>query len=260
MIITAGCGISQQNWEKWPTWPKYCSMATDHINFGLPAAGNYLIGLSLLKGLQETTPAAVIVTWTSHNKLDIYVDNLTLAEEIQTYPTRNFLINWQGHTQKLGWWPSSVSDDNLIKQNYSKWANETSYALTTLQSVFMIQEYCVKNKIPLYQYMSYEWPLDDWKNNSEVSWLYSMINWEAFNLKILSQDYYNSKWRDYQVTNNFGLIPTAGWHAEFFINDILPVISKHVNVKNIKLDKLIEAATVLSRKIYDEDSNHLIKK
>lgn len=251
MLITAGCGISQQSWPEWPTWPKYCSMVTDHCNIGGPAAGNQFISLSLMKKITELKPNCVIVTWSTYEKLDVFVDNAKIANEIATYPTRNFLLDFDGKVVKnQGWWPSSVSYDNPIKESYKRWQSNTLHAIITLQGVYMIQEICKKNNIPLYQFMSYDWPLNEWKTNDNTAWLYNLIDWNTFDSKILANDYFNSKWRNYQIGNDFGLIPTAGWHAEFFTNHIFDIIKKHCSVKDINLIKLMEAATVLTEKIY----------
>jgi len=258
LLVTTGCGISQSSWAKWPTWPKYCNMVCDHINLGAPAVGNHYIALSLLKYVSQVKPDCIIITWTSYNKLDIFVEDAELAENIHNYPSRNFLVNWNGSVVSgpNAWWPSSVSNDNPIKHAYAKQASDKFHALTTLQSVLLIQQHCKTNSIPLYQYMSYEWPLEEWSRDTDINWLYNMIDWTAFEQKSLANDYYHSRWIKYQHNEQYGLIPTAGWHAEFFKSDILPILVKHFNIRPIKIDNLIDAARILSKKLYDENTDN----
>lgn len=233
-------------------------MVCEHRNLGAPAVGNHYIALSLLRYISLHKPTCVIVTWTSHDKLDVFVEDPALAEEIQTYPSRNFLVDWDGDVidTNNAWWPSSVSKDNPIKLAHGRWASDKFYAMTTLQSVMMVQQYCKTNSIPLYQYMSYEWPLESWQTDPHVNWLHDMIDWSAFGKKILADDYYASEWMQYQHRKKYGLIPTAGWHAEFFSNDILPILRQHFTIGNIKVDQLVDAARSLSQKLYDEDTNN----
>lgn len=217
--------------------------------------GNHYIALSLLRYVSLHKPTCVIVTWTSYDKLDVFVQDAALAEEIQTYPSRNFLVDWQGEVVKdnNSWWPSSVSQDNPIKYAYAKWASDKFHALTTLQSILMVQQHCKTHNIPLYQYMSYEWPLEQWQSDVDLHWLYDLIDWSVFGSKILANDYSASEWIKYQHAQDYGLIPTAGWHAEFFRNDIMPILHKHFDIRPIKTDRLIDAARTLSQKVYDED-------
>lgn len=257
MIITAGCGISQSGWQKWPTWPKYVDMVTDHINVGAPAAGNHFIGLAAMRKISQTNASHAIVTWTSYEKLDLYVDSFEIANEISNYPTRNFLINMDGETvNSKGWWPSSVSNDNHIKTSYARWQSDTLHAYITLQSIYSLQIFCKSRNVKLKQYLSYALPLDRWSQDPELSWLFNLIDWTALDSKVLADDYYHSRFREYQLIKSYGLIPTAPWHINFFVDDILPWLADNDLVrKNVNWNKLMKAAEQLAEKIKNEDIN-----
>lgn len=244
-LITAGCGISHLKFDKWPTWPKYCVLTheCEHHNLGGPAAGNEHIARSINRSIYEQQPDAVIVTWTSYNKLDVYVEDCSKAEQIKSFPSRNFLIDYQGKTTDApAWWPSSVSYDNPIKESYrSTIESKTYHYIRTLESIISVQNLCQLKEIPCYMFLSYEFEFDYIKNHNELKYLYNAIDWEAFSdLTPLETAYEKSQWFNYSTTKSHGMVPVAGWHYEFYVKQIVPLLSAHFNTRNLDKFYLLE--------------------
>ena len=258
MLVTAGCGISQSSWSRWPTWPVFADMVTKHVNVGAPAAGNHFISLAAMRKITQTSATHAIVTWTSYEKLDVFVDDDDIAREIRSYPTRNFLINMDGKTIDFkGWWPSSVSIDNDIKKSYTRWQSNTWHAYITLQSILSLQLFCKSRNIHLKQFLSYALPIERWRSDVELSWLVELIDWSKIDQKILADDYFNSRYMQHQLSKSYGLVPTAAWHTNFFVNDILPWLTEHGLIKKqINWGKIVDASEELAIKIKNEDINN----
>jgi hypothetical protein len=237
-LITAGCGISQMGFDKWITWPKYCELThhCKHINVGGPASGNEHIARSVVRSIYENTPDAVIVVWTSYNKLDVYVEDVAKELEIKNFPSRNFLINYLGKiVDSPAWWPSSVSDDNVIKKLYKETIeSNTYYYIRTLESVLAVQNLCRLKNISCYMFLGYNWDIEKIKLNEETAYLYKAIDWSQFvSLASLAADYERSSWFEYNTTKKHGMIPVAGWHYDFYVNQIIPLLDHHYNQKDL---------------------------
>jgi hypothetical protein len=237
-LITAGCGISQQGFDKWTTWPKYCELTHQckHINVGGPASGNEHIARSVIRGIYESQPDAVIVVWTSYNKLDVYVEDPAKESQIKNFPSRNFLINYLGKiVDAPAWWPSSVSDDNVFKNLYKETLeSDTYYYIRTLESVLAVQNLCRLKNISCYMFLGYEWDVEKIKSNEETSYLYNAIDWQQFvSLASLEADYERSTWFEYNTTKTHGMVPVAGWHYEFYVKKIIPLLDHHYKQKDL---------------------------
>lgn len=262
MLITAGCGISQITWPEWPTWPKYCNMMfdCDQINLGAPAAGNWYILNSTMKAITENINQVkcVIVTWTNHEKLDLFVDQTNPIDDVRAFSSRNWILNWNGELtdQNKGFWPSSVSTDNYFKRAYLPWQNATQHALTTFQCILQLEQFCEKNNIPLYNFMSYDLDIESYKNNPDLKWLVNSINWNSWiTTTPLANHYKNSKWFSYEITKQQGFIPVAGWHWEVFLAYFLPILEKYYTKKCLNIDKITNAVLELTEKKFNEFKN-----
>lgn len=252
-VITAGCGISYAKFDKWPTWPRFCVLSheLEHVNVGGPASGNEHIARSVCRAIREQTPDCVIVTWTSFDKLDLYVEDATRIADIKNYPSRNFLIDYLGRpADSAGWWPSSVSKDNPIKQAYQNYLeSQTYYYIRTLESILSVQSLCKQKQIPCYMFLGYEFDFDQLQTHSELSYLYHAIDWSCFVcLDNLDAQYQQSHWFKYSTTKQHGLMPVAGWHWEFYNTHIVPILDQYFEKRNtdkfIALEKEIEKITV----------------
>lgn len=263
MLITAGCGISQITWPEWPTWPKYCKITheCDHINLGGPGSGNWYIMNSTMRSIAENENVdGVVVTWTNHDKLDLFLDDSNPIEDVRNFKSRNWILNWNGELtdDNSGFWPSSVSDDNYFKKSYIPWQNDINHALVTFQCILTLSQFCKQKNIPLYNFMSYDLEIEKFANNENTSWLVNSIDWNSWpTLEPLALDYYNSKWFDYEVTKTQGLIPVAGWHWEIYQKHFVPILNKHYKQKNINKEKLTKYVGELTRKKYNEYKNIL---
>lgn len=259
-LITAGCGISQQGFDKWPTWPKYCILTHNctHMNVGGPASGNEHIARSVCRAIYEDSNniGAVIVTWTSYNKLDVYVEDYSKELQINNFPSRNFLIDYTGKLVKSpGWWPSSVSDDNLWKQWYkSTLESKTYYYIKTLESILQVQNLCSIKQIPCYMFFGYQLDIDYIKSNDELLYLYNAINWKLFvELTPIDDNYKNSKWFAYNTTGANGLVPVASWHYEFYTNKIIDILTKHFPQRNLDKFYALESEVYsITQKCFDQ--------
>ena len=252
-LITAGCGISQIGFGKWPTWPKYCVLTHDciNLNVGGPASGNEHIARSIIRTIYENNIDSVIVVWTSHDKLDVHVEDPNKEAQIKNFPSRNFLINYRGKTVDApGWWPSSVSNDNIFKKGYKETLeSQTYYYIKTLESIITVQNLCKLKNIPCYMFLGYNFNFKEIVDNPELNYLYSAIDWNMFvSLTPLDTDYEDSTWFNYSTTKTHGMVPVAGWHYEFYIKYILPILNKHFSQKDLTkfyaLEKQILSITV----------------
>lgn len=236
-IITAGCGISFAKFDKWPTWPKFCQLShqVDNVNVGGPASGNEHIARSVCRAILEEIPVCVIVVWTSFDKLDLYVEDQNRINSIHSYPSRNFLIDYRGNAVSgPGWWPSSVSDDNPVKQAYkTHLESKIYYCIRTLESIIAVQRLCKEKQILCYMFLGYDFDYNLMQTHSELKYLYNAIDWTQFQTNIsLDAMYQNSEWIKYATTKEHGLMPVAGWHFEFYNTHILPILDMHFEKRN----------------------------
>jgi len=227
MIVTAGCGISQQSFPHWPTWVKYVGVThkVKHKNIGGPAAGNEFIGESIIHSLHHDSVEALIVTWTSINKVDFYIEQPELAETICNYPSRNWLIDINGKIQNTvpNWWPSSVTNDNTPKKIYNRhFYSKTQQKNRLLTYIKLVQEICKTKDIPCLMYFSYNCGCSD------QDFKKYHIDLENFGtLEPLADNFYNSKWSAFLSDKKFGLVPVAGWHWDFYKNSIVKFLNSH---------------------------------
>jgi hypothetical protein len=245
-LITAGCGISQLGFDKWPTWPKYTVLThqCEHLNVGGPASGNEHIARSVVRAIYENDVSCLIVVWTSYDKLDVYVEDADKEQQIKSFPTRNFLINYQGKIiNSPGWWPSSVSDDNLFKKSYKETIeSNTYYYIRTLESILSVQNLCRIKNIPCYMFLGYDFNFEYIKQSSELNYLYAAIDWTVFaTTESLENNYVNSKWFKYNTTKVNGMIPVAGWQYDFYVSKIMPLLNLHYTRRDLTKFKQLES-------------------
>ena len=257
-LITAGCGLSQQGFDKWHTWPKYCVLThqCEHVNVGGPASGNEHIARSIIRSIYDQKPDCVVVTWTSYNKLDVYVEDVAKELQIKNFPTRNFLINYLGKTVgSPGWWPSSVSDDNLFKKFYKETLeSKTYYYIKTLESILSVQNLCKLQSIPCYMFLGYGFDFDYIKESDELVYLHNAIDWEQFvTMQSLDCHYEQSDWFKFNSTKQHGMIPVAGWHYRFYTENILPILDNHYTRRDLtKFWELQEPIRQLTQEKFDQ--------
>jgi len=232
----------------WPTWVKYPAIThrLEHVNVGGPASGNEFICHSVMENL-EGIDCAVIV-WTNHLKTDIYVESQQTVDEIKTYPTRNFVLNNRGLVvdQAPAWWPSSVTGDNRIK----KWINENLYSEVyqvkkTLQCISSLQRALEKKQVDYYMFLGYPIPLDLADNYG--------VDLEHFiTLHSLYDDYYASEWRKYSNTQEYGLVPVAGWHWDFYRQNILPILDYKCDRRRVNIGEINRSVKAITEKNFQK--------
>jgi hypothetical protein len=233
-LLTAGCGISQTSFPHWPTWVKYPSITheIDHVNIGGPASGNEFIAHNVIKNLKGIDCA--IIMWTSYNKTDLYIESQKIVDEIKTYNTRNFVLNDKGRVVDTApaWWPSSVTGDNRIKE----WINANIYSETyqldkTLMNIASVQKALEFHSIDYYMFLGYDISLDTAVDHG--------INLDRFvTTESLYDNFYNSHWKNYSTTKEYGLVPVAGWHWDFYKKYIFNILDKKFKRRPVDLEKI----------------------
>ena len=248
-LLTAGCGISQISFPHWPTWVKYPSITHDleHVNIGGPASGNEYIAHNVIKNLDDVDCA--IIVWTSYPKIDLYIESQDIVDEIQTYESRNFVLNKVGRVVKNApaWWPSSVSGGNRIKD----WINKNIYSDTyqvdkTLIQIAGVQKALENKNIDYHMFLGYNLPLDKAGQYG--------INLERFvTLESMYDNYFSSDWqKNYSTTNEYGLVPVAGWHWQFYNEYIFKILDARFKRKDVDLEKIAKGVQELTEKQFKD--------
>ena len=248
-LLTAGCGISQISFPHWPTWVKYPSITHDleHVNIGGPASGNEYIAHNVIKNLDDVDCA--IIVWTSYPKIDLYIESQDIVEEIQTYESRNFVLNKVGRVVKNApaWWPSSVSGGNRIKD----WINKNIFSDTyqvdkTLIQIAGVQKALENKNIDYHMFLGYNLPLDKAGQYG--------INLERFvTLESMYDNYFSSDWqKNYSTTNEYGLVPVAGWHWQFYNEYIFKILDARFKRKDVDLEKIAKGVQELTEKQFKD--------
>ena len=243
MIVTAGCGISQSSFEHWPTWTKYIDLTHNvkHKNIGGPAAGNEFIGESVIQAINDQNVDTVIITWTDCSKIDFYIEDQQVGKQILSFPSRNWLIDHNGKIQNTvpNWWPSSVTNDNDPKKVYNKFFNNKFQQKSRLLTyIKLIQDICSQRNINCVMFFSYK------TDCTQSDFDRYNIDTDFFpTTEPLANNFFNGKWRKYQTTDKFGLVPVAGWHWEIYKKYILSILdSRYTRNTKINLDKLEQYA------------------
>tara|TARA_Y100000592_G_scaffold7255_2_gene10320 strand:- start:859 stop:1518 length:660 start_codon:yes stop_codon:yes gene_type:complete len=216
------------------------------VNIGGPASGNEYVAHNVLKNLQDVDCA--IIMWTHYTKTDLYIEKQEIVNEIQTYDTRNFVLNDKGRVISTApaWWPSSVTGDNRIKG----WLNDNLYSDSyqldkTLMHIAAVQKALEHNKIDYYMFLGYDLPLDNANKHG--------IDLKKFvTLKSLYDDYYTSEWQKYSTTKEYGLVPVAGWHWEFYMKYIYNILNNKFKAKKVDLEKIEEGVLGITKKCFQE--------
>ena len=247
-LLTAGCGISQNSFPHWPTWVKYPNIThrVQHINVGGPASGNEYVAHNVLKNIDGVDCA--IIVWTHYAKTDLYIESQKIVDEIKTYNTRNFVLDDKGLVIDTApaWWPSSVTGDNRIKG----WLNENLYSDTyqldkSLMHIASVQKALEHNNIEYHMFLGYDMPLDNaGKHGIDLS--------KFVTLESLYDDYYSSDWQKYSTTKEYGLVPVAGWHWEFYMKHIHGILDTKFQCRNIDLEKITAGVQSITEKCFEE--------
>ena len=248
-LLTAGCGISQSSFPHWPTWVKYPEITHDlqHINVGGPASGNEFIAHNVIKNLDNIECA--IIVWTSFPKIDLYIESQETVDEIKTYDTRNFLLNDIGRVVENApaWWPSSVSGGNRIKDWYYKNIYSNSHQIDkNLINIAAVQKALDSRNIDYYMFLGYDSPM-------EKASQYGIDLDKFVTLQSMYDNYYSSDWqKKYSTTNEYGLVPVAGWHWQFYKDYIINILDKKFKRKNVNMEKISEGVQAITEKCFEK--------
>ena len=249
-LLTAGCGISQASFPHWPTWVKYSEIthSCKHINIGGPAAGNEFLTHTIIDAVANNNIDCAIIMWTEFTKTDLYIENQEIVDEITTYNLRNFVLNNIGMITNTApcWWPSSVGIDNRIKGwMYDNIYSKFHHLRTTLLNIAAVQNVLNQKNIPYYMFLGYDIDMTDAEK-------YGIDLRRFVTLEPLEDNFYNSKWINYSTTKKYGMVPVAGWHWEFYKEQIMPIMNEYYPRSIAKLDKLEVAAYHITTKCFEK--------
>ena len=146
-ILTSGCGITFPG-ER-PTWVnvlKICGLNITDLSG--PAISNTLILNQLVSECTKTRYDYVICQLTSKRKLDIELNEQN-KKYMDSDPLRNFSYK--------GFWPSSVSEDNEIKQMYYKYLYSPKLDEDdTILKLLLLQHICKQHQTELFIMQGYK--------------------------------------------------------------------------------------------------------
>ena len=211
-ILTSGCGITFPG-ER-PTWVnvlKICGLNITDLSG--PAISNTLILNQLVSECTKTRYDYVICQLTSKRKLDIEL-NKQNKKYMDSDPLRNFSYK--------GFWPSSVSEDNEIKQMYYKYLYSPKLDEDdTILKLLLLQHICKQHQTELFIMQGYKM---HWTND-----LIQNINMD-FEF-VIEDDYKQSKfYKEHDFTNS-NTVPNKFYQIK---------LAKYVNQKFLKLYGLNE--------------------
>ena len=205
------------------------------------------IAHNVIKNLDDVDCA--IIVWTSYPKIDLYIESQDIVDEIQTYESRNFVLNKVGRVVKNApaWWPSSVSGGNRIKD----WINKNIFSDTyqvdkTLIQIAGVQKALENKNIDYHMFLGYNLPLDKAGQYG--------INLERFvTLESMYDNYFSSDWqKNYSTTNEYGLVPVAGWHWQFYNEYIFKILDARFKRKDVDLEKITKGVQELTEKQFKD--------
>jgi hypothetical protein len=268
-LITSGCGISQKYFPHYPIWTHFPKLTyqLEHISVGAPAAGNEFIGRILKKHIYENNhnDLAVIAQWTAFGKADIFVEDQELLDEISNYETRNFINDLDANTHNYrGFWASSVSKDNNIKQNYNKVFNSKIYRyLKDVEYILDIQTLCKAYNIPYLFLLGYDYDTDFMENCSELKHLLPAFNNASFSSNL---GYTTSIMDHYKTSDSYHLdlfkfdtryqSPNSLYHHDLYFNQgISSFLSEHFLKRRLQTTDLYEYCSNKAHELYDNLSS-----
>lgn len=234
-LITAGCGISQRDFKHYPIWVHFPTLThkLKHISIGGPAVGNEYIGRTCKKHILENLDVeAVIIQWTSIGKLDLFVENKETLAQIKDFNLRNFIVDMNATVvDSKGFWPSSHSNDNIIKEVYNSVFKSNIYEhMKDLEQILDIQTLCELHGIPYYFFFGYAFDFDFIKETPELQHLYYNINWNKFiTPKPIYEIYKESEEFELDVFDKDAryMSPNSAFQIDFYIQNIAPILNNH---------------------------------
>lgn len=211
-ILTSGCGITFPG-ER-PTWVnvlKICGLNVTDLSG--PAISNTLILNQLITECNKTRYDYVICQLTSKKKLDIELNDYN-KKYMHDDPLRNFSYK--------GFWPSSVSTDNEIKQMYYKYLYSPKLDEDdTILKLMLLQHICKQHQSELFIMQGYE-----------MHWTNKLIKNINMNLNfVIENDYKQSKFYSSHDFTDSNTVPNKLYQIH---------LAKHINQNFLKLYGLNE--------------------
>ena len=80
------------------------------------------------------------------------------------------------------------------------------------------------------------------------------INLERFvTLESMYDNYFSSDWqKNYSTTNEYGLVPVAGWHWQFYNEYIFKILDARFKRKDVDLEKIAKGVQELTEKQFKD--------
>jgi hypothetical protein len=258
-LITSGCGISQRDFKHYPIWVHFPTIShkLKHISIGGPAVGNEYIGRTCKKHILENLDVeAVIIQWTSIGKLDLFVENENTLDEIKDFNLRNFVVDMNSSVvNHKGFWPSSNSSDNFLKELYNNNFKSKIYDhIKDLEYILDIQTLCELHGIPYYFFFGYEFDFEFIRNTSELEHLYKSINWNKFMTRTPMYDLYQNS--DEYKLDIFDkdpryMSPNSAFQISFYIKYIIPILNERFTPTNFDITRLENHCIKLAKEMKD---------
>ena len=99
------------------------------------------------------------------------------------------------------------------------------------------------NQIDYHMFLGYDIPLDNADKHG--------IDLGKFvTLKSLYDEYYSSDWQKYSTTKEYGLVPVAGWHWEFYRKHIYDILDRKFKSRNVDLGKISNGVQGVTEKCF----------
>lgn len=194
-LVTSGCSFSEPYIRKtWPLWleEKINSDNLFKLHYGLPSQGNNLIARKVIYGihtaLKEFKPDEILVgiVWSGPDRHDSYFSNIMPGPNTDGWlinPTR-FLsrpdeeVNDPGawHIMNLHW------EEPKSKIYYTYLHDSVNGIINTYEKLLWVQHYCKLMGVKYFMttYMDEVLGDNDMKENSNISWMRSQIDFENF--------------------------------------------------------------------------------
>ena len=259
-LLTSGCGISQREFKHYPIWVHFPTLThkLKHLSMGGPAVGNEFIGRVCKKHILENldNELVVIIQWTSIGKLDMFVEDPEVIKQIKTFNLRNFIVDMKANiVENRGFWASSHSDDNIIKELYIQ--SKIYDHIRDLEQILDVQNLCELHNIPYYFFYGYSFDFEFIDSIKELEHLRNNIKWDKFVIHTPIYDLYKeSDHYQYRIFQDPRFMsPMPSFHIDFYVKHIAPILDTYFTTINFDIDKLKEYCVEITNKIYYEYNN-----
>jgi hypothetical protein len=238
-IITTGCSFTKDHYQK--TWADYLSKQIKNSqinNIAARGSGIDFLTTRLMFECVTQKPDLVVILFPSADRFDWYLDSehplVSHATSVASWqngknPT---LINIDGSLSDLHGYSLTGGENRGYKKFWYKYYyNEESISLNYWSKIVLLQNYLDNNQIKYCFSLAYD--QDDLveqqirkkdKCKTDLTWLYSQINWNNFALFNQTQGFLSfCKAKNFDIVKNH---PVTEAHQAWTSEILMPTISK----------------------------------